>query len=166
MKKRIIILSYFLMASLFSCQKKDKNGNVIIFEELYKAEWILGEWQQKDSLGTLKEIWMPLNDSTYVGQSYYIVNNKDTVHRETIELTQNQSNLLYITATKGEKNDEDISFQLTKDEDSLLVFENPKNLYPKKISYSRKKDASLLVSVSGITNAKTKVDNYKFVKQK
>lgn len=165
MKKRITILSVILITSLFSCQKKDKNGKIIVFEELYKSEWILGEWQQKDSLGTLKEIWMPLNDSTYAGQSFYILNEKDTVHRQTIELTQNQSNLLYITTTKGENNDEDILFQLTKDEDSLLVFENPKNPYPKKISYSRKKDTSLLVSVFGIANGKIKVDNYKFVKQ-
>lgn len=148
-----------------SCKKHDKNGNEIVFEEVYKANWLLGEWQKTDSLGTLKEIWMPLNDSSYVGQSYFI-KDKDTVHHELVELTQDRDNLIYLAKVKGQNNDESIPFKLSKDNDTLLVFENPKHDYPQEIEYIFKKNKTLLITVSGIDKGKMKSDSYALKKIK
>ncbi len=157
MKKVLLIVLFF--ASFTSCKKYDQNGNVIVFEELYKANWLLGEWQKTDSLGTLKEIWMPLNDSTYVGQSYFI-KEKDTIHHEIIQLTQDGENLVYLATVKGQNRDEAIPFKMTKDNDTLLVFENPKHDYPQEIEYIKKKKGFMLATVSGLVKGKMKSDSY------
>lgn len=163
MKKTLSLLILFFLIN--SCKKHDKNGNEIVFVEVYKANWLLGEWQKTDSLGTLKELWMPLNDSTYVGQSYFI-KDKDTIHHEIIELTQDRENLIYLAKVKGQNNDESIPFKLTKDNDSLLVFENPKHDYPQEIEYIFKKNKTLIITVSGIDKGKMKSDSYALKKIK
>jgi Domain of unknown function (DUF6265) len=158
-------IAILIMAALVSCKKYDENGNEVLYEELYKAHWMLGEWQKTDSLGTLKEIWMPLNDSTYVGQSYFI-NNKDTIHHEIIQLTQDSENLIYLATVKGQNNDEAIPFKMTKDNDTLLIFENPKHDYPQEIEYIKKKNKLMIATVSGLVKGKMKSDSYAMKKIK
>ncbi len=163
MKSTIILL--VILTNLFSCKKYDDKGNEIVFEEVYKANWMLGEWQKTDSLGTLKEIWMPLNDSTYVGQSYFI-KEKDTIHHEMIQLTQDGENLIYLATVKGQNQDEAIPFKMTKDNDTLLIFENPKHDYPQEIEYIKKKNGFMLATVSGLVKGKMKSDSYALKKVK
>jgi hypothetical protein len=133
---------------------------------LEKAKWLLGEWEKKDSLGTLKEIWTTQDDSSYVGQSYYFQNEKDTLHNEQIELTQDGGHLIYRATVKGENNDEAVPFQMTKSEDSLLIFENPKHDYPQKIQYKLMKNGSLIATISGKQNKKSSSESYLMMKKK
>ncbi len=163
MKQLIIII--IIVANFITCKKYDQNGNEIVFEEVYKANWLLGEWQKIDSMGTLKEIWMPLNDSTYVGQSYFI-KEKDTIHHEIIQLTQDGKNLIYLATVKGQNSDEAIPFKMTKDNDTLLIFENPKHDYPQEIEYIQKKNKLLIATVSGLIKGKMKSDSYAMKKVK
>ena len=161
MNKLSISLLTILLLSIISCNKYDANGNIIKdYEELEKANWMLGEWEKTDSLGTLREIWERLDDSTFVGLSYYIQNKKDTLHNEQVELMQNGEHLIYSATIKGENNNSPIPFQMTKDEDSLLVFENPKHKYPQKIQYKLMKNGSLVATVSGKQNGKNSTENY------
>jgi hypothetical protein len=55
---------------------------------------------------------------------------------------------------------------MTKDEDSLLVFENPKHDYPQKIQYKLLKDGSLIATVSGKQNGKSSSENYPMTRKK
>lgn len=162
--KRIFLITIAIL-SIISCKKRDENGNIIIYEELYKSHWLLGEWAKTDSLGTLKEIWETKDDSTYFGQSYYI-QGKDTVHKETIELMQDKEFLFYIPTIQGENNNQPVSFQMTKDEDSLLVFENPKHDFPKKIEYKLLKNNSILATISGKLNGKNNSEKFEMQKVK
>jgi hypothetical protein len=167
MNKLSISILTILLLSIVSCNKYDANGNIIKdYEELEKANWMLGEWEKKDSLGTLREIWERLDDSTFVGLSYYIQNEKDTLHNEQVELMQDGEHLIYKTTIKGENNDSPIPFQMTKDEDSLLVFENPKHEYPQKIQYKLMKNGSLIATISGKQNGKNSAENYPMNKVK
>jgi hypothetical protein len=155
------IVAMFVLFLLQACNKYDANGKLIKeYEELDKAKWLLGDWELKDSLGTLTESWQTLDDSTYVGQSFYITAKKDTVHRETIELMQKGEFLIYSATVKGENNDEATPFQMTDCTDSLLVFENPKHDYPQKIRYQLNIDKSILAIVSGTQNGKQSDDSY------
>ncbi len=154
----LLILSCLLF---YSCNKYDANGKLIKeYEELDKAKWLLGNWELKDSLGTLSESWQTLDDSTFVGQSLFITPKNDTVHQETIELMQKDEFLIYTAAVKGENRDEPIPFQMTESTDSLLVFENPKHNYPKKIRYQRNVNENMLVIISGTQNGKQSDDTY------
>jgi hypothetical protein len=161
MNKLSISILTILLLSIVSCNKYDANGNIIKdYEELEKANWMLGEWEKTDSLGTLREIWERLDDSTFIGLSYYIQNEKDTLHNEQVELMQNGDHLIYTATIKGENNDSPIPFQMTKDEDSLLVFENPKHEYPQKIQYKLIKNRSIVATISGKQNGKNSAENY------
>lgn len=144
-----------------SCNKYDANGKLIKeFEELDKAKWLLGDWESKDSLGTLSESWQTLDDSTFVGKSLFITPKNDTVHQETMELMQKEDFLIYTTTVKGENRDEPTPFQMTESSDSLLVFENPKHNYPQKIRYQLNIDKSMLNIISGKQNGKQSDDSY------
>ena len=161
MKKIHFSIVALLLLSIISCKKYDAQGNLIKdYDELEKANWLLGEWEKTDSLGTLKEIWTEYDDSTYVGESYYIINKKDTLHNEKIELMQTGEHLIYSATIKGENNDEPIPYQMTTDEDSLVVFENPKHNFPQKIEYKLAKNNVLTAKISGKLKGKATSQSY------
>lgn len=145
---------------LHSCKKYDANGNEIIFGELYKANWLLGEWQLEDSLGVLTESWTQIDDSTYNGSTLYVKNKKDTIHFETMELMQNEDLLIYTSTVKGENGNQPVSYRLIEDNDSLLVFENKKHDYPQKIRYQKESDSTIQIVVLGKQNKKQTGDSY------
>ena len=154
----LIVFTFFLLQS---CNKYDANGKLIKeYEELHKAEWLLGNWEKKDSLGTLTESWQTLDDSTFVAQSFYITPKNDTVHRETIELMQKGDFLLYSATVEGENNGLPTPFQMTESTDSLLVFENPKHDYPQKIRYQLNIDKSVFITISGTLSGKVSSESY------
>jgi len=167
MKKILFSLMILVLLASVSCNKYDAKGNLIKkYDELQKATWLVGEWEKTDSLGTLKEIWTSKNDSTFIGQSYYFQNEKDTLHFESIELMQDQEHLIYSATVKGENNDTAIPFQMTKDEYSLLIFENPKHDYPQKIEYRLLKNKGLSILVSGKEKGNTRSQTYLMTKKK
>ena len=66
-----LISQISVLILVISCNKYDSNGNLIKdYEELEKANFIIGNWEKIDSLGILQEQWKPLNDSTFNGTSY------------------------------------------------------------------------------------------------
>ena len=167
MKKIVFPIVLIILIVTSSCNKYDANGNVIKnYDELQKAKWLLGEWEKADSLGVLREIWTNQDDSTFVGQSYYIQNEKDTLHFEQIELMQNGEHLIYTATVRGENNDSPIPFQMTKDGDSLLVFENPKHDYPRKIEYRLLKNKTITATVSGVQSKKNSTESYTMIRKK
>jgi hypothetical protein len=167
MKNTVFSLLILVLLASVSCNKYDAKGNLIKeYNELAKAKWLEGKWEKTDSLGTLIEIWQPKNDSTFSGQSYYIQNEKDTIHNELIELIQDQEYLIYSAPVKGENNNTAIPFQLTKDEDSLLVFENPKHDYPQKLEYRLLKNKGISIVVSGKEKGKASATTYLLSKKK
>jgi hypothetical protein len=161
MKKLNFIVVVFALLFLQSCKKYDANGNEIKeYEELNKANFLLGEWEKKDSIGVLKEKWIAIDDSTFTGTSFFIINEKDTIHRESMELMQDGEYLIYRTTIKGENKDEPIPFQKIDEKDSLLVFTNPKHEYPNKISYQLNKDKTVKTTISGIIKGKKSSETY------
>lgn len=155
-----------MVVLFFSCKKYDEFGKEIKYHELYKAHWLLGEWEKNDSIGSLKEIWTTLDDSTYQAKSYYIINKKDTVHNESIELMQDGEFLIYSAKVMGENNNQSIPFQLIEDTDSLVVFENKKHDFPQKIQYKLLKDTSIVATISGIDKEKKSTQSYPMSKVK
>ena len=128
MKKIAVIL--ILISTLTSCIKSKQVSKIVV------ADWLPGKWENNSADGNLLEIWQKTNDSVYDGQSYFI-KGKDTLHFETIQLKQKGEHLLYISTIRGQNNDEPITFVHKPEIEKQLVFENPKNDYPKKISYSK-----------------------------
>ncbi len=70
-----------LVLTLASCQKPKKVSNIA------ENDWLLGKWENKSDEGNLLEIWKKVNDSLFIGESYFI-KGKDTLHFEKIQMKQ------------------------------------------------------------------------------
>ncbi|MEK8180090.1 DUF6265 family protein [Flavobacterium buctense] len=157
--KSIIIIS---VAILFvSCQNKGEKK----FDKLEKMNWLVGQWENKAPEGLLTETWTKENDSTFSGQTYFIKNEKDTVHSESIVLTQLKEELIYRPTVKGQNNDEPIDFKLTSAVENSFVFENSKHDYPQKITYKKINDKALVATISGSQQGKQSSESYPMKKK-
>lgn len=153
MKKYILII--LTAISIVSCHKKSSSEK----EKIKAATWLLGKWESKTPEGSLKENWTQENDSTFVATSYFI-NDKDTVHFETIQLQQKGEFLSYSTTIKGQNNDKAVIFPLASSTEKQLVFENAKNDYPQKITYTLITKDSLIASISGVQLGKPSSEKF------
>jgi hypothetical protein len=159
MRKTFPILVLLLIFS--ACKNSDSNEK----EKIKTAHWLLGKWENNSADGLLSETWTKKNDSTFLGQSYYI-KGKDTLHFETITLQQNGEELFYNALVKGQNNDKAIPFKLTLTTEKELVFENAKHDYPKKISYTQTDKNNLTAIISGIQQGKPSSEKFGMKKSK
>lgn len=155
MKKVILILVTILL--LASCRKSKE------VSKISGKDWLLGKWENKSDSGNLLEIWKKENDSLFIGESYFI-KEKDTLHSEKIQLKQEGENLLYISTVKGENNDAPTTLKHNIASTKELVFENPKNNYPRKIVYKPFATNHLLIEISGIQQEKVSSTRYSLKK--
>ncbi len=117
-------------------------------KKLMDAEWILGNWEDKDDKGSTVENWTKKTDSSFVGESI-VMEGKDVVFREDIQLIQRKDSLFYMVTIAEENDGKPVSFYATKATASQLVFENPKHDFPKKIAYSKINNDSIVASIYG-----------------
>lgn len=155
MKSKTVFLSVVSFFCLMSCQNKSDKK----FDKLEKMSWLVGSWEQKLPEGTLVESWKKENDSTFTGTSYF-VKEKDTMHSESVVLTQMKEDLFYIPTVIGQNNDEPVSFKLTSDTENTFTFENPAHDYPQKITYKKVNDDNMLASISGKQLEKVTSESY------
>lgn len=153
MKNAIVIVVCVLF---ISCQNtSDKN-----FKQLEKMNWLVGQWENNTSNGLLTETWKKDNDSTFLGESYFINNKKDTVHSESIILKQLKDELIYSPTVNGQNNDESVDFKLSSAIENSFSFENPKHDYPQKIVYKKVNENSFVASISGMQQGKQSTESY------
>ena len=156
MKKAILLLA--ITTCLLSCKKTEKEN------KLQTTDWLIGTWENKSNEGDMVETWSKNNDSLYSGSSYFI-KGKDTLHSESIQLTQKANVVLYTPTVKGQNNNQPISFQLTKQTSKQLVFENPKHDFPQKIVYQQITADSLVATISGIQQGKASSESFSMKKK-
>lgn len=162
----IILLSFFLIVSC----KKEAKGETIIFRQknysqLEKANWFLGRWKNNSPEGNLSESWKKINDSTFFGESYFVIK-KDTVFVETIQLEERNSKLSYIVTVPNQNDEKPVSFELTRSNTAQMVFENPNHDFPDKIIYNQVGNDSLLAEISGMKDGKIKKEVFRMKKKK
>ncbi|MBB1192308.1 hypothetical protein DNC80_01340 [Flavobacterium sp. SOK18b] len=151
-KSALIILS---VICIFSCNKNKTSEK----EKIKAAQWIIGNWKYKTATGILTENWTKGNDSTLLGTSFYI-QDKDTIHHETIVLQQNGDNLTYTATIKGQHNDQPVIFTLNNATEKTMVFENLKNDYPRTITYQQVSSQSIIAKISGIQQGKPSSEQF------
>ncbi|MFM2213669.1 MAG: hypothetical protein RL427_932 [Bacteroidota bacterium] len=152
MKTSIAVLSLFL---LVSCQKKSDTN----YEKLNKMSWLKGRWEQKLPEGLLVENWKSENDSTFSGETYFIIS-KDTLHYEDLKLVQKEDKLIYVATVKGQNNDQPVEFKLTSDNDKTFDFENPTHDYPQKITYTQVNASQIKATISGKQQGKSSQESF------
>lgn len=150
MKKKIVVASFSIL--IFCCWTIQKNN-------IKKAGWLVGTWENKTKKGSIYETWTKVNNTELLGKSY-MLKEKDTVIFETVKLLQEKNNLFYIPTVKDQNNSMPVKFTLTKGTDKLLVFENPQHDFPQKISYTKINADSLVAQISGLINGKERQQTF------
>jgi hypothetical protein len=109
---------------------------------------LLGKWKTKIKDGELKEIWSDRKNMLF-GNAFLRQNDRITF-REKIALMYINDTLNYIVTF--EKRYDSTYFKATTINDSLLIFENPKNDFPKIIKYQRLEEDKIKATISGDNN--------------
>lgn len=158
MKKYLIVV---LSLVLSACQQQVKQSKIETdkYSQFQKTVWLIGNWQKQTEKGVLTESWQKLDDSTLVGQSYFI-DGVDTLSSESIRIEQRNRKLFYIPTVKGQNNGMVVNFNLTSVNDSSLIFENPEHDFPQKITYNKMKNDSLMAEISAILNGNLKSQKF------
>lgn len=159
---KIPLIALLAVMGMSSCKDTASENK---FEKLNKMEWLVGNWEQKLPDGLVSESWIKENDSTFTGKSYF-TKEEDTIHLESIVLTQKDDELLYIPTVSGQNNDEPVTFKMKSDIENSFSFENPTHDYPKKITYKKVSDTSLIATISGKQQGKESNESYTMTKKK
>ncbi|MFD2938759.1 DUF6265 family protein [Flavobacterium notoginsengisoli] len=159
--KGIIFSSIFTIVVLSSCKKEIKTETPPkTYSNLAKAEWFIGEWGNKSAEGELTERWKKENDSVYLGESYFVVGQNDTVFAEHVRLEEANGKLSYIVTVPGQNKELPVSFEMTSATDNQIVFENPEHDYPNKIIYNLVAKDSLIAEISGLKKGKPNTERF------
>lgn len=119
--------------------------------DITKAEWLIGTWENKTQRGSIYETWNKTNENEFSGKSY-IVKEKDTIFFENIRLVQEQDGLFYIPIVENQNDGLPVRFTTKTISENQLVFENPQHDFPQIISYTKITADSLVAEISGTKN--------------
>lgn len=143
-KKIIGITVGFLLLCAFTIKEAN---------DINKAEWLIGTWENKTSKGSIYETWNKTSDNELSGKSY-IIKEKDTIVFENIRLVQEQNGLFYIPTVKNQNGGLPVRFAAKTISETQLVFENQQHDFPKIISYTKITSDSLVAEISGTKSGK------------
>jgi hypothetical protein len=132
------------------------------FDELKKAEWFLGRWENKSDQGDLSETWTRESNSSFRGASYFVIAG-DTVFEEQILLQEVDGKLIYSPTIADQNNGKPIDFTMTRSGKNELVFENKQHDFPQKITYTLRND-SLVAVISGKRDGKQQSEVFAMAK--
>lgn len=155
-------LALLIAVFLISCGSSGSPGTSAVsktYDELGKAYFLLGEWQNITPEGVLTEKWEQKNDSVYIGSSYFI-EGRDTSFSETIRLEQRGNQLLYIPTVTDQNSGQPIEFKLFAASPTYVSFGNPQHDFPSKITYTLVTRDSLVAEISGDMNGKANTQQF------
>ncbi|WP_432671436.1 DUF6265 family protein [Flavobacterium sp. SM2513] len=157
-------IAILILFSCLSCKKETVlEQNKYQFTELQKVDWFLGRWENNSAEGNLSESWKKLNDSTFSGESYFVIEN-DTVFAETIQLEERNSQLTLVVSVPNQNKEQPVAFKLTENSGNKLIFENPKHDFPTKIIYNQVGSDSMVAEISGMKEGVLKSELFKMKK--
>lgn len=107
--------------------------------------FISGSWEGKTGPAVVEEHWTPASGGAMLAVNRTVAGGK-MVAFEYLRIVERADGVFYVAQPGGGKPTE---FKLTSLEGEKAVFENPAHDFPKAISYEKKKDGSLVATVSG-----------------
>lgn len=127
--------------------------------DIKKAEWLIGTWENRTPRGKVYETWGKMNDNEFSGKSY-IVRGQDTIVFETIQLVEEQDGLFYIPTVKNQNDGLPVRFANKTISETQLIFENPEHDFPQIISYTKINADSLVAEISGTKNGQDRKQTF------
>jgi hypothetical protein len=133
------------------------------YDAIENANWLIGRWENNSAEGNLSEFWTKTNDSTFHGESYFVIEN-DTVFGEKVELMQRGKDFIFEARVAKQNDEKPVPFKLTKSSETEMVWENPAHDYPNKIVYQTVGNDSLVAEIFGTKDKKAKREVFKMKK--
>lgn len=162
---RIIPVLSFIFC-FCSCMEPDKTGNpesqsgsASNTEKL--LQWPQGKYLYVNGGGMYFEEWMKGDSGTYKGLAFFInqVSN-DTLYSVNMRLQQKKEKTTMFYVVKGQNDNKDVEFMLTKEDRNVFVFENPFRDFPSILQYKILGDSAIEVTERGFVNNHEKVKVY------
>ena len=150
MKK--VLLAAAVIIGLSAFLKADKKT----FKKLYALQ---GTWKMITKRGTICEEWKKI-DNNYLQSKGYMIKGNDTLVNERVALTNTDEGIFYTSTVENQNNKQPVAFKMTKAENSMFVFENPKHDFPKRIVYKLVTADSLHAFIDDGTEAGKKQNFY------
>ena len=171
MKKTLTYLVPCVLISVISCKEAHdsklppKETASTKFTALENSNWLIGRWENNSKEGNLSEFWSKANDSTFHGESYFVIG-KDTVFGEKVELKQRGNDFIYEARVAKQNDEKPVPFKMTSSSENEMIFENPAHDYPNKIVYQKVSNDSLVAEIFGNKDGKTKSEVFKMKRVK
>ena len=155
----LTLLGSVFLSSCGTSGSPETSAAPITYDELGKAYFLLGEWQNITPEGILTEKWERQNDSVYAGSSYF-VSGKDTSFSETIKVEQRGNQVFYTPTVHDQNGGLPVEFKLSEASPTYLSFENPQHDFPSKITYTLVTKDSLVAEIFGNMNGKANTQQF------
>jgi hypothetical protein len=110
-----------------------------------RAGWLAGCWEQRTARSVTLEMWMPPAGGMMLGASRTTAGTM-TREFEQLRLAAAGDTLVYTAVPSGQR---EASFRSTSISATAMVFENPAHDFPRKITYRRVGEDSLVARVEG-----------------
>lgn len=154
MTKQYFLLLFVTLGIACVPNKKSETTGFTIFE---------GKWQIKAS-GIFVEEWKKENDSLLIGKSY-MKKGDSIIPMENMKLVFRKDSVFYVPTVLNQNGGKPVSFYLSKKNDSLFMFENPKHDFPQRIMYAFSGKNKLLVTIDGKINGAYRKEDFSFVRE-
>lgn len=125
-----------------------------------EAEWLIGTWQNQTSRGNIYETWSKKSDRELVAKSY-LLEGRDTVILETIQILQEEQQLFYIPTVATQNDGKPVRFTMKKIENNSMIFENSDHDFPQVITYTKIGNDSLIAFISGVQSGQETSRSFK-----
>ena len=113
---------------------------------LTRLAWLAGNWRMEKGGRVSDEQWMAPGAGVMLGMARTIAKGRVVEHKF-IQIREGPGGgLFYVAQPAGQKT---ATFQISSLMDTVVVFENPQQEFPQKISYTLQPDGSLLVALEG-----------------
>jgi hypothetical protein len=116
-----------------------------------KLAWLVGSWELKDGEKITEETWLPLKGGQMMGLSR-TYDSRRTHFFEFLRIMAKKDMINYIPQPGG---DSPVPFGITRLDDKVAVWENPKHDYPQRIRYERT-EKGMTATISLLDGSKAK----------
>lgn len=113
---------------------------------LDRLAWLAGNWRLEKEGRVIDEQWMSPAGGLMLGTSRTLAKGKANEF-EFMFIREGPGGALFFVALPNGKNQ--TAFPMTSLDSGTVVFENPANDFPQKITYAQQPDGSLLASIEG-----------------
>jgi Domain of unknown function (DUF6265) len=148
MKKTQFCIFIFIVFCFCNCKEELPNNQKNTQNSLEQFHWLLGNWKVIKKDGEYTENWSK-RKKTLFGCSFLRQNFRLTF-KEMIVLKYVNDTLNYVVTFDNQR--DSTFFKATTVKDSILIFENPKNDFPKKIKYELISKDKIKASIHGDDN--------------